>query len=218
VSAIVVADKEVTFAQLQKLTIGSLPTQIHLDVISIGNFQQFVSVVERAILYALRQLSRNPELRQDHSEDQLTIEVINLLRAFNLDAQHEAKIGGHCDVSIFGPYDFLWLGEAKRHIQDYSWLLKGFQQLDSRYSTGLSGQDHGGLIIYSIYPRIDQVMESWKAHLIKDRTGLTCGDFDSDSNSFFSSHQHDSTGRTISVRHFGCPLHFRPEDKKKSGS
>lgn len=214
-SAIAISDKNITLAALQSIAKGSTASSIHLDVISVATYSDFVSVVERAVHFALRKLSLNPELRQEHSEDQLTIEVVNMLSTFDLDAAHEAKVGGHCDISINGPYDFLWLGEAKKHVQAYAWLLQGFQQLDARYSTGLAGQDTGGLIVYSNYPRIDKTMASWRQHLLDHHPNISCEEVCEQTASFLSAHVHQGTGRNLSVRHFACSLYFRPTDQDK---
>ena len=77
--------------------------------------------------------------------------------------------GGHCDIVVEAQDEFLWIAEAKKH-GNYDWLLKGFQQLDTRYTTGLVGQDSGELIIYHFGQRTDKIMAAWAEHLKLNRT------------------------------------------------
>jgi hypothetical protein len=207
-----IALKNFSLHDLQLLAKGKPESEIHLAVLMIDSHLDFVGVITRSVDHVIRQMSRNPELRQDHSEDQLTIELVGMLKMLGLGARHDTKVGGHCDIAIDGPNDFLWLGEAKKHRQDYSWLHQGFQQLNTRYLTGQAGQDAGGIIIYSTFDRIDQLMERWREVLSDKEAGITCEAIDPASSSFLSKHIHHRTGRELTVRHVPVSLHFGPKD------
>jgi hypothetical protein len=112
---------------------------------------------------------------------------------------------------IEGRDNFLWLGEAKIH-QSYDWLLKGFQQLDTRYSTALPGQDVGGLIIYCKQPRVDRVMNRWADYLQEHRQDVSVTECVSHPLVRRSTHAHASTGLMFKIRHVPISLYFDPAD------
>lgn len=184
---------------------------ISLKLAFIGkNYSDWLALIDEAVPAALRILAENPELHHEHTEDQLTILVISMLTAMGFQASHESKVGGHCDVNIRAKFGWLWLGEAKKFENDYGWLLKGYQQLFSRYTTGEVNQDHGGLIIYSIVARIDRTMIRWREKLLNEGI-CQCEDVDAASLSFISTQEHDRTGRPFNVKHYPVSLYFAPK-------
>jgi hypothetical protein len=186
---------------------------LDVDVVSLPNlYAKFVELIETAIDWSAQELARNPEVRQGKTEDQLTQEIIVALRAMRFDAKHDVKIGGHCDITIEGRDEFLWLGEAKIHKEDYAWLFAGFQQLNTRYSTGGVNQDRGGILIYCFAPRIDRIMSRWKEHLGEMVDGVSVVECEKNPMALRSSHIHERTGRPFNVRHVPIGLYFRPQD------
>jgi len=131
-------------ATLLAITKGKPSTEIILELLFVENHAAFVNCIHRAIDLVLARMAENPELRKDLSEDQLTVDVVSMLRMIDIDAAHESKVGGHVDIVVRGPNNYLWLAEAKKYKGGYEWIYKGFQQLNTRYSTGLAGQDRGG--------------------------------------------------------------------------
>jgi hypothetical protein len=207
-----------TIQELNARAAGRPGTKIVIDLLFVSDYPAFVEIINRAIDFAFRRMAENPELRKKRSEDELTIELINLLKQSDIDAHHEAKVGGHCDITIRGPDDFSWLAEAKRHSKGNPWLYKGFQQLNTRYSTGLPRHDKGGLIIYTYRPNTLDQMQKWSAYLQANRRGLTVSPYGADPLSFISTHTHERSGLPYEVRHIPLSLYFAPKDKAKSKS
>jgi hypothetical protein len=160
-------------------------------------------------------VQENPELREDDGEDRLSIELISILRAMNYDAEHEPKIGGHCDITVRGQQNFLWIGEAKIH-KDYDYLYKGFQQLTTRYSTGDVGQNCGGLIVYIRNKDAKSVVANWRTHLenqkLDEYIHHDCAK--RPELNFYSAHKHDRSGLPFHVRHIAVLLRFDPRDRR----
>ena len=124
-------------ASLLAIVRGRPGTEIAFDLMFVESYAAFVNCIHRAIDRVLRLMAENPELRKDRGEDELTIEVVSMLRMIDIDATHETKTGGHVDILVRGPNDYAWLAEAKKHRGDYGWIFQGFQQLNTRYTTGL---------------------------------------------------------------------------------
>jgi len=159
------------------------------------------------------QIQENPELRQDDNEDRLTIDIVNPLRNLGYDVSHETKIGGHVDIAV-RKNDFLWLGEAKIY-RDNNYLWEGFQQLVTRYSTGDSNQENGGLLIYIIrHEDASSIMQKWQNYLLeKSLPGFSLRPCKMRSLAFISTHKHERSGQAFHVRHIPVMLHFDPKDK-----
>ena len=194
------------------------------DVPGIGNFanrvlagtyEEFISVLYDDIDKIVERMEENPELLKDDSEDRLTIDIKNQLCATGYDASHETKLGGHVDLVVKKLIkNWIWIGEAKIH-KDYAWLLKGFNQLATRYSTGNDNNCQGGLLIYIRNINAKNVMDKWEEHLEKqdDIEELKITPCPNNSLSFYSSHNHQRTGLEFKVRHVPLVLCFKPQDK-----
>ena len=203
-----------SLAALQARIRGRPALEIIFDLLQVENYEAFVHCIHRAIDLVFREIAQNPELKKGHGEDELTIDVVHMLRMMDIDAAHDSKVGGHVDIVVRGPNDYVWLAEAKKHKSDYGWIFQGFQQLNTRYSTGLQGQDSGGLFIYSDQPRVDELMSRWQKHLAGERSDITFEKCPLNDLAFFSTHIHDKTGRPYRVRHIPLPIYFEPKDKK----
>ncbi|MCP9308678.1 hypothetical protein [Zymomonas mobilis] len=165
--------------------------------------------IEWFIERAIRQLIMNKQHKQNLNEDKITIEIIDMLKCSGVPAQHDTEIGGHTDISISIRDDFLWLGEAKLW-KGATYILGGFNQLFTRYSTGIPKQNRGGILIYFYDKNAKSFMEKWKEKLSKEKT-VDCGEIDG--LNFCSEHQHKSTGLPFYIKHFAIPLFFDPEDR-----
>jgi len=178
-----------------------------------GTYEEFISVLYDDIDKIVARMEENPELLKNDSEDRLTIDIINQLRAMGYDASHETKIGGHADLVVKKPIkNWLWIGEAKIH-KDYAWLLKGFQQLTTRYTTGSNNNCQGSLLIYIRNIDSKNVMDKWKTHLKEKINDIKITPCPNNSLSFYSSHNHQRTGLEFKVRHIPLVLCFKPQDK-----
>lgn len=165
--------------------------------------------VHLAMDHIAQDMTKTRQHRQGRSEDELSIEVISALTYMGITATHDTQYGGHCDIVVESKASFLWLGEAKIHSA-YDWLYQGFEQLGTRYSTGLAGQDAGGLIIYCYSGRIDRIMCNWKSHLVSKYQEITIEDCADNDLAFISVHPHPITGRSFRVRHMPFALQFSP--------
>jgi len=188
------------------------PTQIRLRLLVADTHEAFLELVEQAIDWIAQEFAKTRQHRLDRDEDGLTIDLVTTLKSMGFQASHDTAYGGHCDVVVEARGDFLWLGEAKIH-KGYDWLLKGFQQLDTRYATALPKQDHGGMIIYCRQSRADQMMDKWASHLSAARPDVAVQARGDGSLIFHSEHTHDATGRRYHVRHLPICLHFAPKDQ-----
>jgi hypothetical protein len=201
-----------SLAGLRARIVGNVPAEIMFELLLVPDYEAFVRLIDRSVDHALGLMAENPELHKKRSEDELTIELINLLRMLNLDATHETKAGGHCDITIKGTNNYSWMAEAKKHKNSYPWLYQGYQQLATRYTTGNVGQDSGALIIYSYAERIDQMMARWKAHLAGQDKAIAFEDCSLNPACFISMQEHARTGRPLRVRHVPLSLYFDPKD------
>lgn len=200
-----------TLRDLQLMARGKIGLETSLALICAASAEDILARVDPAIDHILQEFSRTPKERQNRSEDALSVDLITSLKHLGFQASHDTTTGGHCDIVIEGNYDFLWLGEAKKH-RDYDWLLKGFNQLDTRYATAIKGQDRGGVVIYHYGPRTDQIMDAWAEHLKKYRPDVTIENREPGDLVMNTRHVHRRTGRTYHVRHVIVSLYWSPKD------
>jgi hypothetical protein len=135
-----------------------------------------------------------------------------MMKMAGFQAEHDSSVGGHCDIVIRGKELFLWLAEAKKH-NDYAWLDKGFQQLSTRYSTGVVGQDHGEVLIYCYVKNAKQILDNWRAELVKRNAEVKIDEAICSHPLIFTSiHKHASSGLDFRVRHKIMALYWEPND------
>ena len=204
-------EKKYSIRDLELIFSGSTSVLIAMDFALASSHGARVDCVNRAIDYIAQSMAKTPQHRQNMSEDALTIEFVNTLKAIGMQAGHDTQYGGHCDIVIEGRDDFLWIGEAKIH-SSYDWLFKGFQHLDTRYSTGSYGQDHGWMIIYIKGTRIDNVMAEWGKRLVVLRPDVSIVPSSGNDSIMNTEHTHQRTGRKFNIRHIPVSLYFKPED------
>ena len=205
-------DGAYTLKDLELMCGKSTPAWVSIRYIVAGTHADRVALIEEAIHWIGQELTKNKQHKQDRGEDELTVDLINNLRSMGIDASHDTQYGGHCDIVIEAKDNFLWIGEAKIH-STYDWLLKGFDQLDTRYATGLFGQTYGALIIYSYNARIDQMMKTWETHLTSHRPDVTTRDCAKYPLALRSTHTHQVAGHLFNVWHFPISLYFNPQDR-----
>lgn len=190
---------------------STTPDRIRLEMIFATCHDKRLELVEQAIDWIGQEHTKTRQHRLDRGEDALTIDIVTDLRAMGFQASHDTQYGGHCDIVVEAKDDFLWIAEAKVHSA-YDELLQGFQQLDTRYATGLPGQDAGELIIYCRGSRADNVMRKWSEHLKTKRPDVEI-DPTADAMIYRSSHIHLATGAKFRVRHKAISLYFDPQDR-----
>ena len=65
---------------------------------SVETYPEFIEVLYDDIDIVINAIERNPELHADLQEDQITIQLVNMLRQWSYTASHDQKTGGHVDI------------------------------------------------------------------------------------------------------------------------
>lgn len=145
------------------------------------------------------------------SEDQLSIRIVQMLKFANVQAEHDTKVGGHCDIVVKGPDSFLWIGEAKIH-KSYQWLEDGFMQLTTRYATGAKGRNRGEIIIYHTRGNSVSVLREWMKKVCEEFSDVDVTEDINDGELCFRTvHNCPNSGLPFHVRHSIVPLMFDPK-------
>lgn len=188
----------------------------YAELMLAESFDEYVKALYSDIDRGIAKMEDDPGLRKNDGEDRLTAEIALYLSGRGYKVSHDEKIGGHCDLVVRHPQKaFRWLGEAKIHRSGYDYLLKGFNQLCTRYARGSANESQGGLIIYIRNPNASSIMTKWRAHLGNEKfDGYQCEDCPAQPGlAFFSTHTHQTSGLPYRVRHRAVMLHFDPQDK-----
>jgi hypothetical protein len=209
---------EVTVGQLKLVHAANPSVLIALEwgrlvTLEQHSYEAFIGLLERAMDWVVAQLCENPKDFQARGENDITREIVVLLRAMGFTVGFDATVGGHCDIVVtFG--DYQWLCEAKIYTS-YAWLYKGYLQLLTRYSTGQPDQDRGAMLIYFLCDGMQGRMTKWCDALTgrrqKDGRQVTAAAIAKPASSFRSEQSHPRTGRIYSVKHYPLPLHWEPE-------
>jgi hypothetical protein len=182
-----------------------------LDRILVERYDEFIEALYQDFDCIITLIQENAELRQEDSEDRLTIDIKNQLNCMGYSASHETKHGGHTDLLI-RKCNYIWIGEAKIH-SGYDYLWKGFLQLSTRYSTGDIDQMNGGMIIYIFNKNTRSVMEKWQNHLKENHPSCDIKACEKRPLAFFSTHIHEKSGNPFLIRHMPVMLYFDPKDR-----
>lgn len=157
--------------------------------------------------------------RLQDKEDRFNLEIVNHLKSWGYRAGHDTWTNGHPDIYVENPqFKYRWVAESKIH-SDYGNNLKGFNQLCTRYTTGLPTESCGAMILITKnVGDVVSVMDKWKTHLDEKADNYREKDFKIELNEdnpliFYSSHRHHATGLPYRVKHLPLIIHFAPEDK-----
>jgi len=204
---------EITWKQIRdraRTTGQKLSLDLAVLYLDPNPYHKFIELVQRGMVWTTREMARNKNIVDGMSEDQLTMLLLAPLTGAGFAAYHDVNVGGHCDIYVEYDDELIWLAEAKIH-SSYGYLYKGFCQLADRYSTGLAGQDEGGLVIYIFNDNAKAVMEAWLKYL-----GGNCPtikvEFDSETLVGRTEHLHSGSGRLMKISHFPTVLHHKPSD------
>lgn len=181
-----------------------------LDYAMSQTHDERVKHVRRAVDFACNLLEQHKSKKQNYNEDQISLEICEMLQMAGFPAEHDAYTNGHCDIRIKGKEMFLWLAEAKSH-SSYEWLDQGFQQISTRYSTGVVGQDCGDILIYCKNSNSKAMLDMWKVELVARNCDVVTDDPPCENPMTFNSiHKHASTGLDFHIRHKVISLYWRP--------
>lgn len=189
--------------------------QISLDLAVLHHsphpYVRFVQLIERAIDHAAQHMSKNKNVLSGLNEDQLTHNLITMLIGMSFDARFEQNVGGNCDITIEGPNDLLWLGEAKIYRSTGN-ILGGLRQLIDRYLTGLPGQDRGAALIYFKTKNALGTMRTWRDRLKAGVRGARVTGPEDYELWFRTEVPHAGSGRVLNIKHVAFVLFHEPTD------
>lgn len=179
-----------------------------------GTYQEFIEQLYADIDESIYELQASRELRQNDSEDRISLDILVGLRRYGYNATHDSKTGGHVDLSVrMGRHS--WIGEAKKDGNFH----EGFLQLTSRYvqASGNYAHDHGGLLFYMV-KTADALgkLSTWRTQLTSD--GYTCTDCGTNKLAFYSTHKLHGSGTNFKVRSMAVSLYHHPLDKSARNS
>lgn len=211
------SDKDISFNLRSLKDLGELVPELgdFIHRIYPENYDEFIENLYIDIDKIIKLIEEDPEVRKDDGEDRLTVEIRGMLLSRGYMTSHDEKTGGHADL-VVRKKDYVWIGEAKKH-DGYDWLLKGFKQLTTRYTTGDTNQDNGGLLIYIFGKDANRVMIRWQEFLTtQSLSDYSCEPCKKRELAFFSKHTHDKSGLPFRVRHMPILLYFSPQDRKEN--
>ncbi len=179
-----------------------------------GTYEEFIEQLYRDIDSEIYALQASREMRQEDSEDRITIDILGGLNRHGYQATHDSKTGGHVDLSIrLG--DHSWIGEAKKDGNFY----EGYLQLTSRYvqASGNYAHNQGGLLLYLVKTAdASGVLKGWGAKLAT--VDASCVQCKNNVLAFYSSHKLEGSGTNLMIRSMAVALYHRPLDKSARNS
>jgi hypothetical protein len=191
--------------------------EAHILRLRPKSYEAFVSQLYKDIDVIVSRISAFRQYHYTLDEDQLTVAVIVQLQALSYQANHDVANGGHVDIYV-ERNNYIWLGEAKI-FKDNGYIMDGFYQLATRYSTGDQNSNCGGMLIYIKDDKTtDAVMTAWKQSLEQQHTvdpslaGLSTQVCDMQPQCFHSTHKHALSGLDYRVRHIPMNISFNPKD------
>jgi len=176
----------------------------------VDTYADFISTLYEDIDEFIGYLEDSRRESHKASEDMLTSVLVSNFKTRGYIASHDTQIGGHCDILVEHK-NFRWIGEAKIH-SGYGYLNKGFQQLTTRYTTGKTNQNQGGMLVYINNKNASKVMTTWETEIKARNHGLATYKTCPESLSFFSRHVHETSGNEYITKHLPILLHFDPKD------
>lgn len=204
-----------TVKELREEASKSPSSRLHFEILmwkfDPPTYPEWVERVEEAIQFEVGLMAERRRDLHDLDEDALSA-ILNIsLQNLNLDASAKF-VNGNTDVTI--QYnEFKWLGEAK-FGGDVSKLYKGYNQLTTRYATGMPGQSAGGMLIYCSQDSADVVLAAWRAALEVEKPGGNIRD-GSAALTFRSEDVCAATGAKLDILHIAFPLYHKPLEGEK---
>lgn len=179
-----------------------------------GTYEEFIEQLYADIDESIYELQATRELRQEDSEDRISLDILVGLKRYGYYATHDSKTGGHVDLSVrLGSHS--WIGEAKKDGNFH----EGFLQLTSRYvqASGNYAHDQGGLLFYMV-KTADALskLNAWRTQLTND--GHLCTDCRTNRLAIYSTHKLEGSGTDFKVRSIAVSLYHNPLDKSARNS
>lgn len=183
--------------------------KLRLQFALASSYETFADAAEAAVEWALHLIELNPQIYEEAKEDLITESIINPLIAMNIDALHDAMMGGHGDLVIRGPNNYVWIAECK-FAENLTKIFGGYGQLLNRYSTGQPSCSRGSLILYVRQPDALSRMNEWFIRLISEDDEAET-DFSQclvSPLAFVGKRKHPRTGLLYTIRHVPLCLHY----------
>lgn len=221
---------------LQNATLSNFAIRRRSIAPNPNSYEQFLEMLYDDIDFGIKELSKYRDIchqglqnNTSQGEDLINAIICIILTARGWQASHDTSINGHADIVVTLPYeDYQWIGEGKLYGGS-AYSEKGFKQLAHRYSTGLSGQNAGGLLVYINTTNLSQleILQNWKRDLQNmqdcendDKTlplsvAKNVQDCCKNPLIFYSHHKHPSSGLDYIVRHMTVDFRHQPKENSK---
>jgi len=191
--------------------------KLMLNRILAPSYDDFIKILYEDIDIAIVELESNPQLMQGDEEDKLSAFIISQLKRAGYSASLGTTGGGNKDITVLGREpSWSWIGEAKIY-RSVTNLHEAFLQLATRYRNADPTKACGGVLAYIFRPKARQLMIEWKSAVgetVMELNDFTISPCDQKSDmTFYTSHEHVSSGMPFKVKHIGVNLHFQPLDK-----
>lgn len=187
------------------------------------NYSEFLNQLYSDLSRTFNFLCESAHKRLKDDEDRITTDILGQMKILGWAAYHEANSNGKVDITIDSGY-YKWIGEAKID-HSTSNMLKGFQQLFTRYTTGVnyeSAQDRNenatecGIFFYiKNSPNYSDLKPKWQKSITKfcEQEGYTISFVEENEIYTHSIHEHPKSGLTFKIKYMPLLLHFSPKDK-----
>ncbi|HDS1086977.1 hypothetical protein [Stenotrophomonas maltophilia] len=203
---------EATVAQLRQLADHCPAKRLSLVAllwdVNPPAYEEWVSVVEQALLLQIDKISEKRNYLSDFGEDALTTVLQIGLDSLHLSCS-AAVVNGNVDL-VIEHRGYKWLGEAK--IATGSTVIyHGYNQLTTRYATGQPNQTAGGMLLYCKDDTADGILAGWRAALEIQRPDAEIVDGPVPL-SFRSVDSRNGAGQRFSIIHLAVSLHHSPQE------
>lgn len=197
--------------EADKTEVGRLHWAIQNWKFNRPNYDDWTNLVEDAVAHVFRLMAESRDDFGSIGEDALSAVLNTGLKILNLDADARS-VNGNCDV-VVALDGYKWLAEAKL-AHDLSKIYHGYEQLTSRYATGMTGQTRGAMLLYVNHASAEVTLAGWKAALTTAFPDCNARDGRVQL-SFSSEGICAATGATLGITHFAVPLHHAPQEEKR---
>jgi hypothetical protein len=193
------------------------PRMKHINLfLNITDYESFLEAlyyaIEKIVMVNLEKSKSNLPKDENHISDI----IVGQLYGLNYDASREESSNGNVDVTVKFA-EFIWLAEAKI-FNSNPYLLEGFKQLASRYSTASNLEaNKGAYLIYNFRANTKELIDSYKAYslaqLPPDFPDYQVKDCPVHPLRFFSTHTEAGSGLEYQIKHIPFTFYFDPVDK-----
>jgi len=176
-------------------------------------YEEFVEILYQEIDDQIKQIQNDRIEFQECTEDSITACLKRQLNATGFLKASSKRISGNADIVICDKYErYEWIGEAKLVTDGaYAYIYKGFLQLVERYDCGDNG--YGGVFIYYFCENVKEKIDKLKETLIeKTEYKFEIEDYNKNSLSFYTKHNHTTTGKDYQTRFIPVLLYYKPKD------